>query len=167
MKWYLNFNIDMSQVPEGATKIPFIQMPQSSGIWASIENDTAPLTHAEIEGFGFLSRAEIQQMAEDSPGSYWYVFGEPNRYGYMDGDRFAPVFEYFRTYLLAGDSTAKIISPASSTGSGPVTNWEWTCYHRSTCGRFTPTRPQLGVDLLPALRLPTREGLGRGVCRRI
>ena len=37
VKWYLNFNIDMSQVPEGATKIPFIQMPQSSGIWASIE----------------------------------------------------------------------------------------------------------------------------------
>ena len=43
----------------------------------------------------------------------------------MDGDRFAPVFEYFRTYLLAGDSTAKIISPG-------VLNWEWTCYQ--LCG---------------------------------
>ena len=60
-------------------------------------------------------------MAAASPGTAWYLFGEPNKYGYITGDRFAPVFRHLSTHIKLGDPTATIVSPS-------ILNWEWTCY---------------------------------------
>ena len=59
-------------------------------------------------------------MASTAPGSYWYIFGEANRYGYITGARFAPVFHYFYTQLKIGDPDAKIIGTS-------ILNWDYTC----------------------------------------
>ena len=118
--WYLDFTHDMSQVPGGANKVPFIQVPQDPDVWLEVGNDEAPLTTDEIEALGFLSPSEIRKMARGSPGSYWYVFGEANRYGYMTGARFAPIFHYFATQIKLADPTAKIIGTS-------ILNWDFTC----------------------------------------
>ena len=130
MNWYLNFSPDLSQVPNGATKVPFIQVPTDASVWdsgqaAAIES----LTDEQIAALGFLTRAELSDMAQASPGSYWYVFGEANRYFAMSGvvpytdmtgDRFAPVLHYFVTQLKNADPTAKIVGTS-------VLNWDYTC----------------------------------------
>ena len=59
-------------------------------------------------------------MALISPGSYWYIFGEANRYGYMTGARFASVFYYYYSQLKIGDPDAKIIGTS-------LLNWDYTC----------------------------------------
>jgi hypothetical protein len=59
-------------------------------------------------------------MAKGSPGSYWYLFGEPNRYGHITGARFAPVFHYMMTSIRDADPTARIVSPS-------ILNWDFTC----------------------------------------
>ena len=76
---------------------------------------------------GFLTRPELSQMALAAPGSYWYMFGEPNRYfdfssgiQTMTGTRFAFVFHYLSTQIKDSDPTAKIIGPS-------VLNWDYTC----------------------------------------
>ena len=35
VNWYLDFNIDMSQVPQGANKVPFIVVPIDPAVWNS------------------------------------------------------------------------------------------------------------------------------------
>ena len=39
--------------PDGANRVTFITVPQDSSVWTAIENDEAPLTDAELAGFGF------------------------------------------------------------------------------------------------------------------
>ena len=121
VKWYLEFNSDMSQIPESARKVPFIQVPTSASVWnsgqaANIES----LTDEQIADLGFATRAQVRSMASAAPGSYWYIFGEANRYGYMTGTRFAPVFHYFYTQIKIGDPDAKIIGTS-------LLNWDYTC----------------------------------------
>ena len=119
--WYLDFNPDMSQVPVGTNKVPFIPVPTDSSVWTSGQvGAIESLTDPEIAALGFLTRAQLAQMAQDSPGAYWYIFGEPNRYGHITGTRFAPVFRYLATSLKTGDLTAKIVSPS-------ILNWDFTC----------------------------------------
>ena len=128
VRWYVAPNADVALVPDGANRVTFITVPQDSSVWTAIEDDEAPLTDAELANLGFKSRNEIRQMAADSPGSYWYIWGEVNRYDYMTGTRFAPVFRYFSVNLKIGDPTAKIIGPS-------LLNWDFTCYgcECSTC----------------------------------
>ena len=121
LNWYLNFGSAMSQVPDGANKLPFVQVPKDSTVWNSGQAESIEtLSDEQIAGLGFQTRTQIQQMAQNSPGTYWYIFGEANRYGYMTGKRFAPVFHYFVTQLKLGDPTAKIVGTS-------ILNWDFTC----------------------------------------
>lgn len=121
LNWYLNFGSAMSQVPDGASKLPFFQVPMDAAVWNSGQPESIEtLSDEQIAGLGFKTRTQIQQMAQDSPGTYWYIFGEANKYGYMTGKRFAPVFHYFVTQLKLGDPTAKIVGTS-------ILNWDYTC----------------------------------------
>jgi len=121
VKWYLNFNADMSEIPQGAQKLPFIQVPTSAGVWTSGQAESIEtLTDEQIADLGFATRPQVQNMASSAPGSWWYIFGEANRYGFMTGTRFAPVFHYFLTQLKIGDPDAKIIGTS-------ILNWDFTC----------------------------------------
>jgi hypothetical protein len=120
--WYLDFSSGMSQIPDGAHKLPYIRVPTNADVWNSGKAQAIEsLTEQEISELGFLTRAQLGQMAKGSPGSYWYLFGEPNRYGYITGARFAPVFHYMMTSIMDADPTARIVSPS-------ILNWTWTCY---------------------------------------
>ena len=126
VKWYLNFNSDMSEIPQGAQMLPFISVPTSANIWntgqaSAIGSITNPPTDEEVVALGFSDPAMIRSTASANPGSYWYIFGEANRYGFMTGARFAPVFYYFYTQLKLADPTAKIVGTS-------VLNWNWTCF---------------------------------------
>jgi PGF-pre-PGF domain-containing protein len=137
VRWYLDLANDMTQVPDGAKKVPYIKVPTSEELWKS----TSPmrpdrvdvLTDEERASMGFLTSSELRTMAQANPGSYWYIFGEPNRYIddnrilYMTGARFAPVFHYYATELTDADPTAKILSPS-------VLNWDFKCLG---CGGYT------------------------------
>lgn len=59
-------------------------------------------------------------MASNNLGAFWYLFGEPNRYPDMTGDKFAFVFNYYKLNIELGDSTAKIVGPS-------LLNWDYTC----------------------------------------
>ena len=121
--WYLNFSYDMTQVPDGANKVPFIWLAGNDPtVWTSGQAEAiATLFDAEITALGFSNPAEVRQTAISSPGSYWYMFGEPNKYGYITGSRFAPVFKYYHELITTADPTAKIIGPS-------ILNWDWDCY---------------------------------------
>jgi len=111
----------MSEIPTGTMKIPFLPVPTEPAIWDNGQvQSIETLSDAEISDLGFLTRQQLRTMASNSPGSYWYPFGEANRYGYMTGARFAPVFHYFLTQLKIGDPGAKILSPS-------ILNWDYTC----------------------------------------
>ena len=121
VSWYLNFDAGTSQIPFGANKVLFIQVPTDSGIWNSGQAESIEsLTDEQIAALGFHTRAQLQNMASSTPGSHWYLWGEPNRYGIMTGARFAPVLRYFITWLKAGDTSAQIIGPS-------ILNWDYTC----------------------------------------
>ena len=150
VNWYLQFNHDMTQVPEGATKVPFIRVPTDDPnvCVASPQSIKCPwrsrraeniesLANEEIAAMGFLTGEELRQIAQDSPGSYWYIWGEPNKFGYLTGSRFAPVFHFISTHIKEGDPTAKIISPS-------ILNWDFTCID---CGDINIKQPCEGVDL--------------------
>ena len=121
VKWYLNFNADMTQIPDGAHKLPFISVPTNPNVWNSGQTESLEtLTDDEIAALGFFTRQQLSAMASASPGSHWYIFGEANRYGFMSGSRFAPVFHYFSTHIKLADPTAKIIGTS-------ILNWDFTC----------------------------------------
>ena len=114
----------MSQIPDGANKLPYIRLPKEPSLWTSANAGAIEsLTDQQISDLGFLTRDELGQMAQGSPGSYWYLFGEPNRYGYITGTLFAPVFHYLMTAIKEADPDpdAKIVSPS-------ILNWTWTCF---------------------------------------
>mgnify|MGYP002849272447 CR=1 FL=1 len=90
-------------------------------IWNTGQAETIEsLSDEQIVELGFSTPVQIQQMAQSSPGSYWYIFGEANRFGYITGTRFAPVFHYFLENILLGDPTAKIIGTS-------ILNWDFIC----------------------------------------
>ena len=121
VRWYLDFNADMSQVPDGARKVAFIGVPGDQSVWTSGQAESLESrTDQEIAGLGFLTRQQLSEMAAASPGSYWYIFGEANRFGFMNGTRFAPVFHYFTKHIKLADPTAKIIGTS-------ILNWDFTC----------------------------------------
>ena len=137
VRWYLDLGNDMTQVPDGAKKVPYIKVPTSEELWkstSSMRPDRVDvLTDNERASLGFLTSSELRTMAQANPGSYWYIFGEPNRYAdsngtlYMTGARFAPVFHYYATELTDADPTAKILSPS-------ILNWDFKCVG---CGGYT------------------------------
>ena len=121
VNWYLNFSPDMTQVPAGTRKVPFIQVPAGPATWISGEAERVDeLTDAELAALGFTTRDEIRRMAEASPGAHWYVFGEANRYGYMTGARFAPVLHLYAKQIRLADPSAKIVGTS-------ILNWDFTC----------------------------------------
>ena len=121
MDWYLNFRPDMSQVPDIADKVPFIQFPANPTLWSSGQLEAIDsLTDEQIAALGFSDPAEIRDTANENPGAYWYIFGEANRYGYMTGPSFAAVFRYWVELLETADPTAQIVGTS-------VLNWDYTC----------------------------------------
>lgn len=121
VKWYLDFTPEASTVPDGASKVPFIPVPTTPDVWNSGWAETIESrTDAEIAARGFLTRAQVRQRALAAPGSYWYIFGEANRYSYITGTRFAPVFHYFASQIKLADPSARIIGTS-------VLNWDFTC----------------------------------------
>ena len=121
MNWYLNFNPDVSQLPAGGHKVPFIQVPTGPAAWNSGEAGRVDeLSDNERAALGFTTVAEIAATAAASPGSHWYIFGEANRYGYISGTRFAPVLNFYATEIRLADPTAKIVGTS-------ILNWDFTC----------------------------------------
>ncbi len=139
VKWYLEFDSDTSQIPQGANKLPFVRVPTSAGVWTSGQAESIEsLTDEQIAALGFATRPQVRNMAASAPGSHWYIFGEANRYGHMTGARFAPVFHYYMTQLRIGDPNAKIIGTS-------ILNWDFTCLG---CGAiFSCGRDELGDDM--------------------
>jgi hypothetical protein len=118
---YLNFRPSLAETPNGAVKVPFVQMPGGADVWNSGQAQTvASMTDSERAAIGFTTEATIDQMAALSPGSYWYIFGEANRYGFITPTRFAPVFNYYVNVINRADPTAKIIGTS-------ILNWDFTC----------------------------------------
>ena len=130
VNWYLDLEIDMTQVPDGARKVPYLKVPSSAAAWAADEpwpDHIEEMSDAEIAELGLWTKSELRAMAQASPGSPWYIFGEPNRYSYMTGGKWAPLFHYFATVLKTADPTAQILSPS-------ILNWDFMCVG---CGGYT------------------------------
>ena len=150
VNWYLDFNSDVSQVPSGANKVPFVQVPTDPDVWVTpgcqplCAENIESLTDDQIASMGFLTRTQIAQMVLAAPGSFWYIFGEANRYStnlgvpYMTPVRFAPVFRYLSSQIRSADSTAKIIGTS-------ILNWDYTCIGCS--GLFECNEVNPGVRL--------------------
>ena len=121
INWFLDLSPNASDIPPGAHKVLYITVPTSPTTWSSGQVEKLDtLSDAERAALGFHTRPQIAEMAQAAPGSYWYLFGEPNRYGAMTGKRFATVFHYYYTELKNADPTAKVTSPS-------VLNWDFTC----------------------------------------
>lgn len=103
-KWYLDFKADVSYVPEGHTKVIS---------WMSL---------------GAPSQEYITAIAEQAPGSIWYLHGEANR----QWDYTAVVSRWREMWqkIKTADPTAKVTSPS-------MLNWEFTC---TGCGGFVSGR---------------------------
>ena len=96
-------------------------MPTDVDMWQSefpalINN----MTESQVIDKGFKSFSQIKTMSQSNPNGYWYLFGEPNRYSGMSGEKFAHVFRYYEKGLKAGNSHVKIIGPS-------LLNWDYTC----------------------------------------
>ena len=121
IRTYLDYSPIDSDTPAGAYKLPYISIPTAFSIWNSgdaenIEN----LSDDRLAALGFHTRAQIAELAQQAPGSHWYVMGEPNRYPGVTGARFAPVWHYYYTQLTNADPTAIVTSPS-------LLNWDFTC----------------------------------------
>ena len=96
---YLNFTASMSDIPDDASKLPYVR-----------EMDPSKLPSPE----------DIASMVRNSPpGTIWYVGGEPNRKG-VGWEGFADTFNYYYTHITAADPTARLTGPS-------VLNWDFTC----------------------------------------
>jgi len=119
--WYLNFDSQMDEVPNGFHKVPFIQIPADESVWSSINNSTfTNSSELQISNLGFFTATELKQMSIETPGSHWYVFGEPNRYSYITPEKYMYYFHYMVEALKDGDPSAKIVGPS-------MLNWDFTC----------------------------------------
>ena len=124
VKWYLDFDHDMATVPATANKVPFVTVPTNASAWAPggpVESAINSGDEDAIEAVGFSRPSTIRSTASANPGSYWYIFGEANRYGFMTGERFAPVFRYYYDQIKLADDTAKFIGTS-------ILNWDFTCF---------------------------------------
>jgi hypothetical protein len=73
-----------------------------------------------IESLPGPSTQSIQEIAQQAPGSVWYVVGEPNRRaGYNAGEIVTQLHDLYEK-IKAADPTAKITSPS-------ILNWDFTC----------------------------------------
>tara|TARA_B100001123_G_scaffold179346_1_gene205496 strand:+ start:233 stop:1330 length:1098 start_codon:yes stop_codon:yes gene_type:complete len=121
VNWYLNFSPSLDQIPSGANKVAFIQVPGNSIYWNSGDaQSVASLTDTQRLERGFTTQREVEYMATMAPGSYWYIFGEPNRYGFITPERFISVFHYYVTIIKSYDPSAKIVGTS-------MLNWDHTC----------------------------------------
>jgi len=121
LKWHVDFSSSKDLVPEGSKKLQFLGVPKDQNLWNSgdiknIEN----MSDDQLKNLGIFTRTELREKAANDKGAYWYLFGEPNRYGYIDADSFATLFHYYMEQLKLGDETAKIIGTS-------VLNWDYTC----------------------------------------
>lgn len=95
--------------------------------------DAIPAGHKKLIYIGDLpgpTTQRIQEIAQQAPGSVWYVVGEPNqRAGYSAGDIVTQLHDLYEKIKKA-DPTAKITSPS-------ILNWEFTC---NGCGGFQKGR---------------------------
>ena len=122
VKWYLNFNSDVSQIPDGRHKVPFIGVVDPSSL---------------------MTTTSIASLVASAPlGSYWYVGGEPNDpIKFVSGSKFADVFHYYFTEITRNDPTAKVMSPS-------LLNWWFTCFE---CGGYQSGR-DWAEDFITAYR---------------
>ena len=106
--WIIDFDSDPGDAPAGTHKVPFIQV--------------APRT-------GRVSPSDLAALTARTPGSYWYIGGEPNvpQQGNMTPEAFVDEFDYYATEIRAADPTALIMGPS-------ILNWDFTC---TECGGFT------------------------------
>lgn len=95
-EWFLDWGSNVDIIPNGHEKlIPILSLP-------------AP------------SPQRIQEIAQQAPGSVWYIVGEPNRRaGYGASDIVVQLHDLYME-IKAADPTAKITSPS-------ILNWEFTC----------------------------------------
>jgi hypothetical protein len=94
-RWFLDWSDNVDVIPSGHDKMVVIDLPGPSS-------------------------QVIQDIAQQAPGSVWYVVGEPNRRaGYSAGDIVTQLHDLYGEIKLA-DETARITSPS-------ILNWEFTC----------------------------------------
>jgi len=96
-RWYIDYGMDPMSAPPGSKKVPYIPV---------ILGNRVP-------------EAVLTDIAVKSPGSYWYIGGEPNTRG-ISGTRFVAEFDYYVGIIKAADPTAKIVSAS-------ILNWDFTC----------------------------------------
>jgi len=108
VQWLIDFDSDPANRPPGVRKVPFIQVSPT---------------------LGRLSPERLVELTASSPGSVWYIGGEPNviQQGNMSPEAFVSEFDYYSTAIRTADPTALITSPS-------ILNWDFTC---SDCGGFT------------------------------
>jgi hypothetical protein len=76
-----------------------------------------------------LSPADAAAIAQQNPGSVWYLLGEPNVLGPTATNAVQPLHDLY-VAIKAADPTAKLTSPA-------VLNWDFTCIG---CGGYQSGR---------------------------
>ena len=111
--WYLNFNRDMPQINSGKKKLPYLKIPTNKNAWESnIVDNLNSIPDEQLESLGYLTRLQLKQLAQLYPDAYWYLLGEPNRYGNITEEKFAKVFFHYSQGLKLGNSSAKILGPS-------------------------------------------------------
>ena len=119
VEWYLDFNGQLDNVPEGWNKLPYIPPAFNDDTWEGAEGIES-LSDVQLAAKGFHSRVQLAQMAQANPGTLWYIAGEPNRHGFITPTKFASVYHYYYTTIKNADPTATIMGPA-------ILNWNFTC----------------------------------------
>jgi len=95
--WYLQFNSEVSAIPDGRSRPIYINGAPTNGL---------------------LTPNEIQALANEVPSGVWYVLGEPNRR--FTVDEIIEDLRYYYIEIKLADPTARITSPS-------ILNWEFTC----------------------------------------
>jgi hypothetical protein len=85
-----------------------------------------------------LSESQVEALVNDSPGSVWYIGGEPNVNNQAAMSILVTQLHFYYTIITATDPSAKITSPA-------VLNWEYLC--NNSCGGY-----MRGVDWVDSYR---------------
>ena len=91
--------------------------------------DAIPDGHEKLLYIGSLpgpTPQQIQDLAQQAPGSVWYIVGEPNRRAGYGATEVVQQLHDLYTAIKTADPTAKITSPL-------ILNWDYTCIG---CGGF-------------------------------